>query len=173
MEHAWKRGRRCRVLRISGVCWQEGAARNDVQRAAIRFTREVLAVLGEVDPAESFEAVRERVRDLVAQARAAEVPEGYLTSYDEEVRGLDAPRPVLTVGVPGRWGASADETGIILSAYDDPNEWRECTHGQTAAVAYAIAARVWPQVQQAATLHEAASILRQAGARLHGWCGLD
>jgi hypothetical protein len=172
MTHAGRRGRKCRTLRVSG--WLPEAWDDTPAGRARRHTFGLLAALDETKADEDFDAVRKRVRDLVAAARQDGVPEGNLTSYDEEIRGIDAPRPKLTAGVAGKWSAYADESGIHLYALDDPwNEWTEITHNQTEAAAYAIACKVWPLVQKAQTLHEAATILRAAGARLHGYCAID
>ena len=93
--------------------------------------------------------------------------------YDEEIKGIDAPRPKLSAGIDGVWGAGADEKGISMEDYRDVNMWREITHNQTGPKAYDIAKKVWPEVEKAKTVYEAARILRDAGARLHGYCGMD
>jgi hypothetical protein len=172
MTNAGKTGKRCRVLRVSGASWDEWAG-DDVQKLAARLTRQIIRLLNELDTANCFAMVRDRLTELVDEARADGVPEGYLSIHDEEIRGIDAPRPVLTAGVEGVWSGSVDEGGVSLHALDDVNQWRECTHGQTGAAAYKIASAVWGRVKEAKTLHEASSILRDAGCRLHGWCGLD
>jgi len=175
MTHAGKRGRKCRTLRISGAPsnWNWPPA-DEAQRLAARHTVHVLHTLENLDGKASFEDARETVRDLIAEARQQGVPLDYLTSYDEVIRGIDAPRPRLMAGVPGVWSGYADETGIHLSDdADQHNMPAEVTHKQTEAAAYSIACKVWDRVQKAATMPEASSLLTAAGARLHYWCRMD
>jgi len=170
MTNAGRRGKLCRKLVVSGTL---GAFDSPEAHRASDWTADILRNLRALTGAEPFDVVRERVVDRIGAAHADGVPNGYLQMYEGTIRGIDAPKPCLTAGVEGKWGASAGEDGISISAYDDVNEWREATSGQTNARAYAIAVSVWPQVQAATTLHEASRILADAGARLHGWCGMD
>jgi hypothetical protein len=154
--------------------WDEWAVKdNPTQRDAVGTARDICRFLEGLDAQEPFGMVHDRVVDLVEAARSRGVPEGYLSVHDEEIRAIDAPKPLLTAGVVGVWSGAADERGIRLQALNDINQWTEITFNQTEAKAYAIAARVWPQVQKAATLSEARRILSDAGARLHGWCAMD
>jgi len=90
------------------------------------------------------------------------------------IRGIDAPVKVLTAGIPGKWSATADNDGLHLrDLADQYNEWTEITIRQSNPDAYRRAAKVWPQVQAAQTMHEARSILEAAGCRLHGFCAMD
>jgi hypothetical protein len=183
MTNAGKRGKLCETLRFSGAPWSHGSHLNPLQQLALDHTSAIVAFLRLMAPqAENggelvdfaFSAVRDSLRAKVATARTHGVPEGYVALYEESIKGIKAPRQVLTAGVAGVWGGHADEDGISLSDLKDPNMWREITHhDQSRARAYEIAAKVWPQVQQAKTLHDAAEILRAAGARLHGYCGMD
>ena len=170
MTNAGKRGKVCRTLRFSGghACWSDG-----VGNLAAHHSLQIISMVEEAVATETFDTIRERVRDMVATARSEGVPADYLTSYDEKVRGIDAPRLTLTAGVDGVWSASADDDGVSLADLNDVNEWRECTHGQAETRAYDLARKVWGQVQAATTRHEASRILREAGCKLHGYCGLD
>jgi hypothetical protein len=174
MSEAGRRGRKGRVLRVSGDGRDGCDARgNPVAVAAVEATRQILAFLERCDRGVSFAEACGTVEGLVALARGAGVPEGLLMTYREEIRAIDAPRPLLTAGVEGKWSAGADEDGIHLADLADVNEWREITFGQTKARAYDIARKVWDRVCQAKTLHEASRILTDVGAKLHGYCGLD
>jgi hypothetical protein len=177
LRHAYRRGKTCRVLRVSGVPWDPWSVNGDkVKEAAVSYTRYQMANFGEggFHPDGDFDVARAAVLNVIDQARKEGVPEGYLACFDETIRGIDAPREKLVAGVPGKWSGSADETGVCLLALDDVNEWAEVTHpSQTDSRAYDLARKVWHRVQQAATLHEAADLLREAGCRLHGYCRLD
>jgi hypothetical protein len=174
MTNAGKRGKTCRIYRFSGACWGYGSNLNDLQRRAYDVTNHILHYLKAVVATESYDTVRDQVSFMVDEARHDGIPEGYVAGYDEEIKAIKAPRQVPTAGVAGVWGGHADEDGISLEDLKDPNMWREITHHDQSRVrAYEIAAKVWPQVQQAKTLHDAADILRAAGARLHGYCGMD
>ncbi len=186
MENAGKRGKLCRMLRVSGTPWSPGDSRlTDDQRKALDFSTRVfdacywlagehahdnLGFLLALD----FDEATAGIRAIVAEARAAGIPEWACSAYDEICKGIHAPRPVLTAGVEGKWSAGADETGICISDLQDVNEWREITpHDQTGPRAYDLAAKVWDRVKAATTRGEASAILHAAGCRLHGYCGLD
>ena len=184
MDNAGKRGQFCNVLRISGTPWSpngNGLAPED--RQALDWSQRVFDACYALAPSADhggilveadYWAVRKIVCDLVQEARAAGVPEWACAVYDETCKGIHAPRTPLSAGVPGKWSGHADETGISLLALDDINEWAEITpHDQAKARAYEIAAKVWPKVQAAKTLSQAADILRTAGAKLHGYCRMD
>lgn len=175
MTGAGKRGRKCRVLRFSGTCADAWVAKGDaLAEVAAKASREALDLAGRLDGETPFDDARAAVLGIISRARAAGVSEYLVAVYDEDIRAIDAPRPKLTASVEGVWSASAEEEGIPMEDLADRwNEWREITFGQTAARAYAIAARVWEKVQAAATLHEARGILLAAGAKLHGYCGMD
>jgi hypothetical protein len=171
MANAGLRGKRCRVLRLSG--WLVSAPMSDEARLASDWTRRLLDLIDKLGPADPFEMARDRLLELLEQARAEGVRSGVLDLYDETIRGVDAPRPRLTAGVAGVWSASADEDGVCLRSLNDPNEWTEITHDQTGAAAYAAAAKVWEQMQHAKTRREASDMLHAAGCRLHGFCAMD
>jgi hypothetical protein len=175
MTHAGKAGKRCAVLRLSGAPWHEWAVKdNPVMLDAVQTSREMCRWLEEAEKGGiPFAMIRDRLMEMLDAARDRRVPESYLALHDEEIRAIDAPKPLLTAGVEGEWSASADEDGIHIRDLVSVNEWTEITHDQTNARAYAIAKSVWPQVQTAKTRHEASAILRAAGARLHGYCGMD
>lgn len=108
--------------------------------------RHFLDVLGALDPETGFDDVM-----TLARAVKAECP-----------------------WIPGVWSGSLDDDGVHLRDLTDTNnEPTEITHDQAPARAYALGARVWPQVQAAKTMHEAARILRDAGCRLHYFCAVD
>lgn len=167
MTHAGKRGKRCRKLTFLGdaarvidfLCTtpEQRAARGDCYALECRPVHETRP--------DDFDAVCEAIR-------AVAVPETRL--FEEEIRGIDAPRPTLTAGVPGLWSADADESGVSLQELNDPNQWTEITGSrQTPAKAYELARKVWPAVERAKTRKEASDILHAAGVRLHGYCAMD
>jgi hypothetical protein len=187
MEHAGKRGKRCRTLRISGAPWTDTG--NDSPRdAAARWTWQLMHRLQKLAPDVAtqphraprfivplpFEQAADIVRQTIEEARAEGVPDGYLQAYDEEIRGIDAPRPVLSAGIAGKWSATADEDGLHLADLADAmNEPRMINTRQTDAEAYRLAAKVWHLLARARTMHEAADILTAAGCRLHYYCAMD
>ena len=173
MENAGKRGKLCRMLRFSGSGLAYSDKLDDASKEAINYTNSILYYLEHEVGGIGYDEVRTKVLAFVAEARAKGVQEWALGVHDEEIKGIAAPREVLTAGVEGKWSASADEGGISMRQLDDPNEWSEITHRQTYARAYEIARKVWPDVQKAKTLRDAAEVLRGAGARLHGYCAMD
>jgi hypothetical protein len=181
MTNAGRRGKKCRVLRFSGVPWLHYVVADDpVRLVAVDLTRDVLYYLGGLPGSApqfghdaTFDQVRDMVNTVVSAGRKLGVPEGLVALYDEEIRGIDAPRPLLQAGVDGAWSASADEDGVILHDLQDINEWTEISRGQTGATAYELARKVWDQIRTARTRHEASKILTESGVRLHGFCGLD
>jgi hypothetical protein len=183
MSFADKAGKRCAVLTFRGW-WENGPTDDPVRLDALQTTLDILRWLEEAGRETPFNLVRDRLSEIVEAAAGRglrvrlagdeSVPTHYhLALYDEEIKAIDAPKPLLTAGVEGQWSASADETGIHVRDLMSVNEWTEITHGQTNARAYAIAKAVWPQVQTAKTRHEASAILRAAGAKLHGYCAMD
>ncbi len=152
MTNAGKRGKRCRVIRF--------ANRGDTATCSIFYEIKALPL------SLSFDTAAEMLREMVARVDG-------VTLDEELIRGIDAPVTPLSAGVAGKWAGHADQTGISLSALDDINEWREVTIRQTGPAAYAIARKVWERVKTAATVYEAGRILREAGASLHGYCGMD
>jgi len=178
MTNAGKRGKTCRILRVMGMgCDYWIGNGNPVVQAAIRCTQDLMHFLSKAEsdvPVEvTFDDVREFVLLTISTYRAMGVTEGQVSAHDEEIKGIDAPREPLTAGVDGKWSASANESGITIHDLNDVNEWTEITHGQTGARAYEIARKVWGQVELAQTRYEAMTILRNAGAKLHGYCGMD
>lgn len=172
MTNAGKRGKKCSVLCVHGVAssyhWSGPA-----EKMAASYTDNLVRLADEFDRAERFEDLQVLMFRLMVAARSDGVPEGLLKLHEEEVRGVDAPKEPLTAGIPGVWSGGADEGGVSLSALNDVNEWREVSHRMTDARAYDLAKKVWGKVKEAASCHEAASILRDGGVRLHGWCGMD
>ncbi len=123
---------------------------------------------------DDYDTLRQRVIDAVDAARALGVAESWLRYFEEDVRGVDAPQIQLTAGKVGVWSGTADEDGIVLEDLKDTNNLpRTITHDQTNGAAYAAAAKCWSKVKLAESMHEAAEILRGAGARLHYFCAMD
>lgn len=183
MENAGKRGKRCRVLRFSG--WRPHVGCNDsTSEAARSFTlcwemqrfaqsvRDELANGDGVPGGATFDDVHAAARSLVDAAR---LPEHCARLYVDVIRGIDAPRPILTAGVEGKWSARADIGGVSVN--DDADRFNEpCVitrSEQTKASAYAIAAKVWDRVKAAATFGEAWAILTNAGWKGHYYCRVD
>jgi len=185
MTNAGKRGKVCRILRVSGTPWQPGNYANLTtdQQNALDWSDRVFSACyvisrgcdsdGQILHLE-FDQVTAPIRALVTEARASGIPEWACAAYDETCKGIHAPRPILTAGVSGKWGASANETGISLRQYDDVNEWSQITpHDQTGPRAYELAAKVWDRVKACDKMSQAADILQAAGCRLHGYCAMD
>lgn len=172
MTNAGKRGKTCRVLRFSGVPFDDCYATTKEQRDAVQITRDIGYEIEHLSDTADFDTVRALLLRKLVTFTAPDLP-SMVQIYDEEIKGIDAPRETLTAGVPGKWSAGADEHGISLAQLDDVNQWREITSRQTHFAAYEIARKVWDRVLQAATLRDAAEILRGAGAKLHGYCGMD
>jgi hypothetical protein len=173
LTNAGKRGKKCRVIRFRGIDnhWRTSTPETD---DSYQLTCRVLHRLNQASPDEQFDSLRaELVTMGVAVGDRFSEQHAQVVIFEEEIRGVDAPQPNLTAGVDGKWYAAASETGISLGALDDVNEWREITHNQTGPAAYAIAKKCWQQVESSKTLHEAATILRNNGAKLHGYCGMD
>lgn len=188
MENAGKSGKLCRVLRFSGAPWnwENLSHATEPQKAAARWSRQIyykvyeLAGVDctyqhEIEIKMDFPAVKAILEGMLRKAaeEGVRIDGSDLGLYEESIKGVRAPMPPLTAGVPGKWSYGADESGISGRQLDDVNEWSEITHGQTGNAAYRIAVKVWDRVKAAKTMGEATEILRAAGARLHGYCGLD
>lgn len=153
MTNAGKRGKVCRTFSFCS-------------HYAERSTAIVLHYLAH-DVAESadYDAVRAHVGSLVTAEN---------TIYDREIRGIDAPKPVLTATVEGEFSASIDSNGVHVSDLSDMhNEPRAITSKQSTAQAYKLAAKAWAKVQAASSFHEATNVLRDAGCSLHHYCAMD
>jgi hypothetical protein len=151
MTNAGKRGKKCRELSASDPC---------------QGSRDVFA---RIEKAQSFD----EALSIVLEAKASQLSSTFHV-LQGEIRGVDAPKERLTAGNAGTWSASVDEDGVSVADHTDPfNEPRAITSGQSKAAAYSKAAKVWDRVQAARTFHEACSILRNAGVRLHSYCGMD
>lgn len=174
MSNAGKRGKRCAVLRFSGVSYPGSS---DLAKQAILATDEIMDVIEGFKTSETldFGTAAGIVEAMVAHARKAGIPEGYVSSYRDEVRGVDAPVPKLVHCVPGVFSAVADNDGLTLTDLADHyNEWTEITpSSQQNSHAYRLAAKVWSSVAQCSNLHDAANVLRAAGCKLHGFCAVD
>ena len=170
MEHAGKRGKRCRVLRFQGWFPNGGDAVCERARALALAVRRWAESLSE---ATRFDDAASQLSQLVARHGA--LPDHAASVYREHIRGVDAPRPRLTASVEGAWHGQADEDGISLSDDSDPyNEPAACTHhAQANTRAYLLASKVWGQVQACRTMNQAADVLRAVGCRLHYWCRMD
>lgn len=176
MANAGKRGKRCRVLRFSGAGWSTSSTLSERQNEAANATREILGFVERLDPSASFDEVAGTIAGMIDLARKAhDLPEAWLTCCADEIRGVDAPRPVLTAGVAGKWSASADENGITVNDEVDQNNL-PCMitpSGQQSSRAYDLAAKVWDRVRSAASFSEVGEILGAAGCKLHYYCRMD
>lgn len=181
MTNAGKRGKFCRALRIQGTnggsSWTGAKLAADYTYEAVHVLRRLPEFVDDFTPftaAADFDRVMESISAIAAIALSAGVSPHSLDVAEEMIKGIRAPRPVLTAGRSGLWSARADIGGIHLRKLDDVNEWTEITpSSQSSARAYEIAARVWPSVQAAISMHAASDILSRAGARLHGYCAMD
>lgn len=171
MTNAGKRGKTCRVLRFAGC---DLIASMPESHPAAELTDEVLGRLEGLDPATDFAAVAELLLNANQHARDCGISEHWFRACeDDPIRAIDAPKPELTAGNE-KWNGRLDNDGVHLRDLTDRyNEPCECTHGQTGAQAYKLAAKVWDRVKLAETMHEADEILRAAGCRLHYWCAVD
>ena len=177
MTNAGKRGRTCRTLRLSVPSWGQWEHRLNCEGydAARQCAAELVATLTPGTVATDFDDAAGLALFAVAKARAAGANSALVESHDGEVRGVDAPKPVLTAGVDGVWSASAGDDGVCLRDLVDVNQWTEITPSskQTAARAYELARKVWDRVAVAPTRYEASKVLAAAGCKLHGFCGMD
>jgi len=176
MTNAHKRGKKCRVARLHG--FRVSAVVLDMLSATpeqVEARKGKTSYVLECNPVDAIkETDFDAILDVLRTLHATDIESKNWDITLEEIRAIDAPRPKLTAGVTGVWGGEADETGISLSAHNDPyNEWTEISLGQSKARAYEIAVKVWPEVMKAKTVHEAGDILRKAGASLHGYCAID
>ncbi|MGD9632555.1 MAG: hypothetical protein AB7G28_22725 [Pirellulales bacterium] len=169
MANAGKRGKRCRVLRFMGWACTGG---DETSRQARYFTDRVLHYLNQHAANESLDDVKAAIDGIIAEGG---LPEHCLRVYEESVRGVDAPRKLLTAGVDGLWSAKADEGGISIDDLSDQLNMPCCITPSTQkdSAAYDRAAKVWEKVQAAATFSEACLVLREAGCQLHYYCRMD
>ncbi len=170
MLNAGKRGKTCRILRFSG--WT--VSRNDEPYLTInRFTGDMVAWAASLPTTSDFDAVATEARSRLV---AASLPTHAASIYaDEVIKGICAPRPVLTAAVPGKWSAHADIEGVVVNEDADQNNLPCCItqHGQTHARAYELAAKVWDKVKASESFSKACDVLREAGCKLHYFCRMD
>ena len=167
MQHANKRGKKCRTLKVCG--WIPGSTKDEELNRIYEATTNIMHHCERLDRSADFDTVREEIVDMIERYGISQV-----RYYDDEIRAIDAPKEKLTAGREGVWSAKADESGIYAADLTDHhNDPRLCTHDQTNARAYAIACKAWPQVERCATFHEVWTVLSNAGARLHYWCAMD
>lgn len=174
MTNAGKRGKACHTLTIHGEGSRWVDPKHEEQRAAMEFTSQIFAIAKSFGAGADFSDVVTKIKQVAERAREAGVGENWLHYDDGSIRGVDAPKPKLTVDAPF-FSACADEAGIVLDDKKDANN-QPCmitSSAQTKGAAYAIAAKVWGQVCQATTFSEAGRILSEAGARLHYYCRMD
>lgn len=173
MTNAGKKGKTCRVLRFNGFL---GLRHNAELNQAYDITLGVLELLKPGRPirGQNFDTACALVNAEIDQARAAGVSEHLVATYLEEVRGVDAPLPLLVAG-NDKWSGKADETGVFLRDLTDLNNEPAMTnrHGQKNSQAYKLAAKVWGQMAGCKTMHEASEVLSAAGVKLHYWCMVD
>ncbi len=174
MTNAGKRGKTCATLVIHGEGARWVDPKNVAQRVAMSFTTEVLTYLRSLGAAVEFLEVAFKVAAIVSRAQAEGLSSEWLHADQGSIRGIDAPKPKLTVDAPF-FSACADEDGITIDDKKDANN-QPCmitSSAQTKGAAYSIAAKVWGQVCKATTFSEAGRILSEAGARLHYYCRMD
>lgn len=170
MANAGKRGKKCQTFHFSG--WSCTNNSNDDQRTARLLTLNVVDFADRIDPtATSFESAVSQIESLITGAK---LPSQMVTTYRNEIRGIDAPRIRLEIRTE-KWTATADETGICLcDLTDHNNEPRMITgHGQSSVRAYDIAKKVWSNLFTAQTMYQAGNILSSAGCDLHSFCAMD
>lgn len=177
LTNAGKRGKKCPQLSFRG--WIPGHTSGLTHDAflAVEASREVLVYLDDVEKDQAslaFDAVVENVRTIVRDAIEKGAAANLVACDIEEIRGVDAPKPVLTAGVQGQWSAAIDKEGVHLSDdADQHNQPAAITYNQSADKAYKIAKGVWDRVQECKTFSEAYSLLSESGCRLHYWCRMD
>lgn len=155
MQNAGKRGKTCRTLRLAGHYKPDDEVR--------WFFQETLAKL----------SGEESLDDVALMCRALKAGCPTFEFYEETIRGIDAPREVLTANVEGKFFASADEDGVSLGDLTDRfNEPRAYSRG-SGSRAYGIAKKVWADVQAQATFYDAIRVLSGAGLDIHSYCGMD
>lgn len=172
MTNAGKRGKTCRVLRFSGAL---GCSYNAEALQAHGMTLNVLEMLKPGQPihTQDFDTACANMKAAVDTARALGVGERLIAVHEEEVRGVDAPLPLLTAGNE-KWSAKADEDGLLLrDLTDHNNDPAMCDYKQKHSQAYKLAAKVWGQLAACQTMHEAGEVLSKAGVKLHYWCMVD
>lgn len=184
MTNAGKAGKLCRVLRVMG--WYNmtcGSSETNPEAVkAHRQTGRVMMYLAKLATGDicghacnvveaDFDAVAKQIETILAD----EDKTAHVSTYREEIKGIRAPRPVLTAGVQGQFSASADEDGIsICDHVDQYNLPRMITPSrQSGSKAYKLAAKVWAAVEQATSFREAGDILSAAGCQLHYYCAMD
>lgn len=169
MKNAGMRGKTCRVLRIQGDPARWATTQSDKFREAAFVSTQIFSYIDKLTGDERFDGV---VLDIEALDTCKQ--KDCVSVAIETVKGIDAAKEPLTAGVDGKWSASADADGVSLCQIDDVNQWAEITSSrQTCHQAYTCAAKVWDAVKTAKTLSEASGILRAAGCKLHGYCGMD
>lgn len=184
MTNAGKNGKVCRVVRVQG--WYNttcGSSETHPEAAkAHRQTGRVMAYLAKLatgdicghacDMVEAdFDAVVKDIAAILSDDDAT----SHVTIQAGEIKGIKAPRPVLTAGIQGKFSASADEEGITICDHVDQHNLPKMItpHGQTGNKAYKLAAKVWAAVEKATSFREAGDILSAAGCRLHYYCSMD
>ena len=170
MLNAGKRGKRCRAMRFQGSF--SSYSPTEAHERAHTLTMVAIGWAQSLDLGTPFDAAKAHLEALIAQY--GPLPEGYAALYQEDIRGVDAPREKLTAGVPHRWSAKVDESGVFVSDDSDRhNEPALCTHQQTNGSAYERAARVWESVRACKSFSEVWEVLSGAGCKLHYWCRMD
>ncbi len=173
MDNAGKRGKTCRVFQFRG--WRNNGGTPEADRAN-EFTALVIGILVvEHDrPTLDFDGLHRLITSMVDTANREQPLAGGIAIYDETIRGVDAPVPVLTAGVAGLWSARADKDGLAIT--DDADKYNEpamITTRQKHGQAYRLAAKVWTQVQGCATFSQVGDVLKVAGCKLHYYCRMD
>lgn len=171
MTNAGKRGKVCRTFTWNGFRWQGQRDDNPAWYDASDASLQAEVAIRDLTADMNFDAAVAKVRSVMADNPAGE---SYVRTYEDTIKGIDAPRVKLLAGVADVWSGSADEDGVSLADLTDHhNEPREITSRQSKAEAYRLAAKVWPQVQACRTMSEAGRVLTAAGCKLHYYCAMD
>ncbi len=177
LTNAGKRGKKCFQLSFRGWIPGYGSGLTHDAFLAVEVSREVLVYLDEIEKDQAsldFNFVATKVGEIVRSAIEKGAAQNLLSCDIEEIRGVDAPKPVLTAGVQGQWSGAIDKDGVHLSDdADQHNLPAAITNNQSADKAYKIAKGVWDRVQECKTFSEAYSLLSDSGCRLHYWCRMD
>lgn len=161
MTNAGKRGKMCRRVRFAGECYAEGTDRS--------LTLEIVERLRELSESKIVKSFEEALSWLKFKIKGSG-----LKIYEEEIKGIRAPREELSFTLEGVWSISIDESGVSLADLADRNnEPRMITTRQSANTAYNKARKVWEEVKKAKTMSQAGNVLSEAGCQLHYYCAMD
>jgi hypothetical protein len=168
--NAGKRGKTCTQFVVMATC-PDG--KSDEAHAKYNFCTGALHEIEELPRQMSLSELGIFMGKLVERAREAGLSERQFSVEMGQIKGIHAPRKPLSYVRDGEWFVEADENGIRMGQLNDPNEWRDITIRQSAARAYEIAEQVFPLVANQQSYSQMRDLFTRAGARLHGYCGMD